>query len=186
MEKKTQFHFFFLFPTVIDDENPTVYTANAIVTVTVILTRKDMNHLFGDDTIKEQTTIDEDNQNGEAKVNNVAPEVATEDQNITAEKRPAWLKQKKGTKKAHKKKSNKKVVPTKSATTPKTGSQQEETPTPKARKKEDKEKNDQESTKEKALAGSDSDAESERSDEEESSNDKKEDTIEDDDSEWEK
>ncbi|XP_043273774.1 translocation protein SEC63 homolog isoform X2 [Venturia canescens] len=173
---------------VIDDENPMVYTANAIVTVTVVLTRKDMKHCFGDDTIKEQTTIDEDNrQNGEAKVNSVPTEVATEEQNNTAEKRPAWLKQKKGTKKAHKKKTNKKVVPTKSATTPKAGSQQEDTPTPKARKKDDKEKNDQETTKEKASAGSDnSDAESERSEEEESSNDKKEATFEDDDSEWEK
>lgn len=43
---------------VIDDENPTVYTAGAIVTVTVSLTRKDMKELFGDDTVKQQPLID--------------------------------------------------------------------------------------------------------------------------------
>jgi len=169
---------------VIDDENPTVYTANAIVTVTVVLTRKDMRHLFGDETVKEQTAIDEEKQNGDGEAN---VEVA-EEQNI-AEKRPAWLKQKKGAKKTNKnKKSNKKVPVAKPAavTTPKPGSQPPQEETPKARKKEEKDKTEQETTKEKAPAGSDSDAESERSEEEESSNDKKEAAFEDDDSEWEK
>lgn len=40
--------------TVIDDEAPTVYTAGAIVTVTVTLLRQDMSTLFGDETAQEK------------------------------------------------------------------------------------------------------------------------------------
>jgi translocation protein SEC63 len=39
---------------VIDDENPTVYTAGAIVTVTVSLVRQNMSVLFGDDTVTDK------------------------------------------------------------------------------------------------------------------------------------
>ena len=35
---------------VIDDENPTVYTAGALVTVTVTLVRHNMSVLFGDES----------------------------------------------------------------------------------------------------------------------------------------
>jgi hypothetical protein len=39
---------------VIDDENPTVYTAGAIVTVTVTLVRQNMNVLFGDNSVSDK------------------------------------------------------------------------------------------------------------------------------------
>lgn len=39
---------------VIDDENPTVYTAGAIVTVTVKLIRQNMSDLFGDDSVTDK------------------------------------------------------------------------------------------------------------------------------------
>lgn len=42
---------------VIDDENSTVVTAGAIVTVTVFLRRTNMKELFGDTTIKEKEII---------------------------------------------------------------------------------------------------------------------------------
>ena len=171
--------------TVIDDENPTVYTANAIVTVTVLLTRKDMRHLFGDETVKEQTSIDEEQQNGDAEAG-----IEPAEEQIPAVKRPAWLKQKKGAKKSSKKRTNKKPLPAKApaATTLKASvNQQEETPKVKKKEdKEEKEKSEQESTKEKVSPGDESEAESDRSEEEESSNDKKDTTFEDDDSEWEK
>ena len=40
-----------------DDENSNVVTAGAIVTVTVVLTRRSMKELFGDSTAKEKATI---------------------------------------------------------------------------------------------------------------------------------
>lgn len=45
------------FIAVIDDENSTVVTADAIVTVTVSLRRTNMKELFGDTTIKEKEII---------------------------------------------------------------------------------------------------------------------------------
>lgn len=45
------------FVLVIDDENSTVVTAGAIVTVTVFLRRTNMKELFGDTTIKEKEII---------------------------------------------------------------------------------------------------------------------------------
>ena len=99
-----------LFISVIDDENSTVYTAGAIVTVTVTLTRKDMSHLFGDDTVKEKTVFEEP----KVEVDEEKDEI--EEQKPAAAKRPAWMKQRKVQKKSHSKKgSNKKAVP-KSAT----------------------------------------------------------------------
>ena len=44
----------FAFIAVIDDENPTVYTAGAIVTVTVTLIRHNMSVLFGDDSVMDK------------------------------------------------------------------------------------------------------------------------------------
>lgn len=38
----------------IDDENPTVYTAGAIVTVTVTLIRNNMSVLFGNESITDR------------------------------------------------------------------------------------------------------------------------------------
>ncbi|CAH1997493.1 unnamed protein product [Acanthoscelides obtectus] len=75
---------------VMDDENPKEVTAKAIVTVTVTLTRKDMSTLFGDETAKIATRI---NENGtEDTKESGAGEPANE---AAANKRPAWLKQQK-------------------------------------------------------------------------------------------
>lgn len=160
---------------VIDDENPTVYTAGAIVTVTVSLTRKDMKELFGDDTVKQQPLID-DSKTGEA-------DEVVEEQNQTA-KKPSWLRQRKGQKKSHKKGPNKKSAPTKNIQTQsQSGNNSAQTNTPNARKKEDKV--EKESSKDKLSEDSESEAESERS-EDEDSNNKKDVSIDDDDTDWEK
>lgn len=72
-----------------DDDNPNEVTAGAIVTVTVVLIRKNMSTLFGDEQAKVSTEITE---NGTDEVKEIAGDTASE--NIV--KRPAWLKQKKG------------------------------------------------------------------------------------------
>ncbi|XP_076676846.1 translocation protein Sec63 [Andrena cerasifolii] len=154
---------------VIDDENPTVYTTGAIVTVTVSLTRKDMKELFGDDTVKEQTMIDDDS----SKMDEVITDKLSEEQNHSVKKR-TWLKQKKGQKKSHKKGTSKKPASVKNA---------QQTNTPNARKKEDKV--EKESSKDKLSDDSDSDADSDRS-EDEDSHDKKDVSIDDDDTDWER
>jgi hypothetical protein len=48
------FTFTILCFTVIDDENPTVYTAGALVTVTVTLVRQNMSVLFESDSVTER------------------------------------------------------------------------------------------------------------------------------------
>ncbi|XP_050458464.1 translocation protein SEC63 homolog [Cataglyphis hispanica] len=163
---------------VIDDENPTVYTAGAIVTVTVSLTRKDMRHLFGDDSVNEQTMID-DNKTG----NEVIDEASEEQNQSTKAAKPAWLKQKKGQKKSHKKGTNKKPAPTKNTQAQSQTAANNTHHTPNARKKDDK--IEKESSKEKLSDVSDSEAESDRSDDEDS-HDKKDASLDDDDTEWEK
>ncbi|GAB1861954.1 Translocation protein SEC63-like protein [Camponotus japonicus] len=165
---------------VIDDENPTVYTAGAIVTVTVSLTRKNMRHLFGDDSINEQTMIDDNKTGGEA-----IDEASEEQNHSTKAAKPAWLKQKKGQKKSHKKGTNKKPAPVKNmqAQSQTVANNIQHSNTPNSRKKDDK--MEKESSKEKLSDVSDSEAESERSDDEDS-HDKKDVSFEDDDTEWEK
>lgn len=164
----------------IDDENPTVYTAGAIVTVTVSLTRKYMRHLFGDDSINEQTMIDDNKAGGEA-----IDEASEEQNHSTKAAKPAWLKQKKGQKKSHKKGTNKKLPPVKNiqAQSQTVANNTQHSNTPNARKKDDK--MEKESSKEKLSDASDSEAESDRSDDEDS-HDKKDVSFEDDDTEWEK
>lgn len=168
---------------VIDDENPTVYTAGAIVTVTVSLTRKDMKYLFGDDSVNEQTMIDDTKAGGEAI------DEASEEQNqaTKAAAKPAWLKQKKGQKKSHKKGTNKKPAPAKNvqaqSQSQTVANNTQHSNTPNARKKDDK--TEKESSKEKLSDISDSEAESDRSDDEDS-HDKKDASLDDDDTEWEK
>lgn len=162
----------------IDDENPTVYTAGAIVTVTVSLTRKDMRHLFGDDSVNEQTMID-DNKTG----NEVIDEASEEQNQSTKAAKPAWLKQKKGQKKSHKKGTNKKPAPIKNTQAQSQTVANNTQHTPNARKKDDK--IEKESSKEKLSDVSDSEAESDRSDDEDS-HDKKDASLDDDDTEWEK
>ncbi|KAF7989141.1 hypothetical protein HCN44_007451 [Aphidius gifuensis] len=182
---------------VIDDDNPTVYTAEAIVTVTVTLIRKNMRELFGDETIKENINDDDDeggksgNGNGNANDDNNDTVTNTNDEQNTLNKKssnaPAWLKQKRGQKKLNKKgkqKIGKKII------------------TPKLignkimnnnnNNKIDDDKND-DLTKDKTDS-SDSDGESEKSgggggggDDDNVIDEKKEDTTpEDDDAEWDK
>lgn len=73
-----------------DDENPKEVTADAIVTVTVTLIRRDMSTLFGDETVKEATQIVE---NGPEEGKEEAGDAVNE---TVSAKRPAWMKQKKG------------------------------------------------------------------------------------------
>ncbi|XP_012272858.1 translocation protein SEC63 homolog [Orussus abietinus] len=170
---------FKVYSEVIDDENPTVYTAGAIVTVTVSLSRKDMRELFGDDTVKEQTIID-DSKAG-VETNGEVPE----EQNQVA-KKPAWLRQRKGAKKSHKKGTNKKTVsakPTQPVVQNNAAAPQSNTPN--AKKKDDV-KEDADQGKDRVSDISDSEADSERSEEEDSSHEKKESTLDDDDTEWER
>ncbi|XP_043260780.1 translocation protein SEC63 homolog isoform X1 [Colletes gigas] len=163
---------------VIGDENPTVYTAGAVVTVTVSLTRKDMKHLFGDDTVKEQVMIEDSKATAEPT------DEVSEEQNQSV-KKPAWLRQKKGQKKSHKKGTSKKSTSVKNAQTQSQSgnSNAQQTNTPNSRKKEDK--IEKESSKDKLSDVSDSDVDSDRSDDEDS-HDKKDVAVDDDDTEWER
>ncbi|XP_015595625.1 translocation protein SEC63 homolog [Cephus cinctus] len=175
---------------VIDDENPTVYTAGAIVTVTVSLTRKDMRTLFGDNTVKEQTILDD----SKAAAGDPSEEAAEEESQTV--KKPAWLRQRKGPKKSNKKNTNKKSAPAKSGQQSQPGNvlqhqQQQQTNTPNSRKKEDgKESSNKDpardSVKERLSDVSDSEVDSDRSDDEDSSHIKKDSAVDDDDTEWEK
>ncbi|CAG9560248.1 unnamed protein product [Danaus chrysippus] len=79
---------------VIDDENPTVVTAGAIVTVTVFLRRTDMKELFGDTTIKEKNIKDEEDGGGENAEKGENGENDKTEKKDTF-KRPVWMKQKK-------------------------------------------------------------------------------------------
>lgn len=54
MISKLKLYIYFIFYSVIDDEATTVYTAGAIVTVTVQLKRQDMKVLFGDETYSDK------------------------------------------------------------------------------------------------------------------------------------
>lgn len=166
---------------VIDDENPTVYTAGAIVTVTVSLTRKDMKHLFGDDSVNEQTMIDDSKAGGE-----MIDEMSEEQNQSAKAAKPAWLKKKKSQKKSHKKSVNKKAAPTKNVQTASqtvANNTQHAGNALNAKKKDDK--SEKESSKEKLSDVSDSEIESDRSDDEDS-HDKKDVSLDDDDTEWEK
>ncbi|OXU27217.1 hypothetical protein TSAR_007043 [Trichomalopsis sarcophagae] len=145
---------------VIDDENSTEYTAGAIVTVTVTLTRKDMAHLFGDDTVKEKTVIEDSKEDVEKEKDEA------DDQNQAAAKKPAWMRQRKVQKKSHSKKGpNKKPASTKPTTAASENgvSSQQNSASPKI-KKEKKEDKEAKETKEKANASDASDSEANKSD----------------------
>ncbi|XP_049866139.1 translocation protein SEC63 homolog [Pectinophora gossypiella] len=79
---------------VIDDENSTVVTAGAIVTVTVFLRRTNMRELFGDTTIKEKE-IKEEEEGGENAEKGDNDKAEKNDKNDKKEtfKRPVWMKQ---------------------------------------------------------------------------------------------
>lgn len=66
---------------VIDDENPTVYTACAIVTVTVTLVRQNMNVLFGNETVQDKhETISEEPSTGTNEEQDENEQVKKEEQ----------------------------------------------------------------------------------------------------------
>ncbi|XP_045764249.1 translocation protein SEC63 homolog [Maniola jurtina] len=90
---------------VIDDENSTVVTAGAIVTVTVLLRRTNMKELFGDTTIKEKTLKEEEDGGGDAteKAENDKNNKTDKNEKKDVYKRPVWMKQKKGPAKKGKK-----------------------------------------------------------------------------------
>lgn len=163
---------------VIDDENPTEVTAGAIVTVTVTLIRHNMSTLFGDQTIREVQTIHENGVEGEHKEG--AGDV--ENENESAVKRPAWLKQKKGGSKKTTKKSNKQNKVANNIVKPKP----EESPiVDKAKPKEEKLKpkdDDSEDSDVSELEDTNTNDNADRSSEEEV----KSSSVEDDDQEWEK
>lgn len=152
------------------------------MTVTVSLTRKDMKHLFGDNTVKEQTIID-DAKSGAA---GEGSEEVVEEENQTV-KKPAWVRQRKGPKKSNKKGSNKKAPAPKAAPaqTQATATSTQQNNTPNARRK-DEAKVEKDPSKDGGSDVSDTELESERSDEEESSHDKKDSAVDDDDTEWER
>jgi len=77
---------------VIDDEATKVYTAGAIVTVTIVLVRQNMKILFGDDSIKEKTV--NDTEEAEEKKEEKEQKV----------QKPVWQKQNKKQKSSKKKK----------------------------------------------------------------------------------
>ncbi|KAK9503190.1 hypothetical protein O3M35_011812 [Rhynocoris fuscipes] len=166
---------------VIDDEASTVYTAGAIVTVTVTLVRKNMKTLFGDETVKEKhCNIDSDIK--ESGDNRVEEENKEKEQN----KKPVWQKQqRKSGKKSGKKqqpkkqqhKENKSNVHNKNETNKKP----EEKSSQEIPKKETPPPCDRESSADESDL---SDEEPDRSDDE-SGGDKKGSSVEDDD-DWEK
>lgn len=86
---------------VIDDEATTVYTAGAIVTVTVTLIRRDMSVLFGDESANNDDNADETENNQEKETQNVA-------------KKPIWQKQNRRSKNTKNKKFSRKVTKTSS------------------------------------------------------------------------
>ncbi|XP_039748998.1 translocation protein SEC63 homolog [Pararge aegeria] len=103
---------------VIDDENSTVVTAGAIVTVTVLLRRTNMKELFGDTTVKEKALKEDEEGGGDIAEKGENDKNNKTDKNDKKDvyKRPVWMKQKKGTAKKVKKPAAKQQV--KPAATP--------------------------------------------------------------------
>ncbi|CAK1553549.1 unnamed protein product [Leptosia nina] len=165
---------------VIDDENSTVVTAGAIVTVTVLLQRTNMKELFGDTTIKEKNKMKDDvegaGDNGENDKTDKNDKTEKNDKKDVY-KRPVWMKQnkkpiKKGKKPVAKQQAKPTVAP---SATPPPADKEKKPKEPK--KKEDGEESDGGSSDE---SGSQSDA----SDNE--SRDKSSGGEDDDDDQWEK
>jgi translocation protein SEC63 len=89
---------------VIDDENPTVYTAGAIVTVTVTLVRNYMSGLFGDESVTDKHEQQDASSliKGEEEEEDIKKE--------TVARKPVWQKQKKGKKGGKKSAKNQKFA----------------------------------------------------------------------------
>lgn len=159
---------------VIDDENSTVVTAGAIVTVTVFLRRTNMKELFGDTTIKEKQIKDDEEavtENGEK------PDQDKNDKKETF-KRPVWMKQQ--TKKHAPSKKSKKPVAAKVQAKPAPA-----TPPPSNDTKKTKEPKKKDDEGEDSEVGSSDESASRSSASEDESRDKSS-GPEDDDDQWEK
>lgn len=159
---------------VIDDENSTVVTAGAIVTVTVFLRRTNMKELFGDTTIKEKQIKDDEEavtENGEK------PDQDKNDKKETF-KRPVWMKQQ--TKKHAPSKKSKKPVAAKVQVKPAPA-----TPPPSNDTKKTKEPKKKDDEGEDSEVGSSDESASRSSASEDESRDKSS-GPEDDDDQWEK
>ncbi|CAG4937291.1 unnamed protein product [Colias eurytheme] len=147
---------------VIDDENSTVVTAGAIVTVTVLLQRTNMKELFGDTTIKEKNNIKDEEDGAGAE---------------TAPKRPVWMKQgKKPVKKTKKPVAKQQVKAAPAAPAP-------PSPPPADVKKKEPKKKDEDGEESEAGSSDESGTHSDLSDNE--SRDKSS-AVDDDDDQWEK
>ena len=133
-----------------------------------------MSTLFGDQSIPEAQSINENSIEGEPKESGDA-----ENEAESAVKRPAWLKQKKGSSKKSTKKSNKQNRIANNVIKPKT----EGSPiVDKAKPKEEKVKPKEEESDESDASEPDTNENNDRSSEEEV----KSSSVEDDDQEWEK
>ncbi|XP_034238792.1 translocation protein SEC63 homolog [Thrips palmi] len=86
---------------VVDDENPTLYTAGATVTVTVTLVRRNLGDVM-------MTTDDSEETEVNGTTNNFDDEEEEKDEEDAKPKRPVWLKQQRKTKKGGNKKGAKK------------------------------------------------------------------------------
>lgn len=80
---------------VIDDENSTVVTAGAIVTVTVFLRRTNMKELFGNTSVKEKNAIKDEEEGGGENGENDKNDKTEKNDKKDSQKRPVWMKQKK-------------------------------------------------------------------------------------------
>ncbi|CAK1604071.1 unnamed protein product [Parnassius mnemosyne] len=167
---------------VIDDENSTVVTAGAIVTVTVSLRRTNMKELFGDTTLKEKETIKE-NEEGGGGENGEKVENDKNEKNDKKDtfKRPVWMKQtRKQSKKSKKTATNKqqpvKPAPVNTTVTPPVTNDTKKTKEPK-KKDDDGEESD---------FGSSDESGSHSSCSEDESRDKSSAAEDDDDDQWER
>ncbi|VVC92869.1 unnamed protein product [Leptidea sinapis] len=162
---------------VIDDENSTVVTAGAIVTVTVLLQRTNLKELLGDTSIKEKQIIKDDD---EAAGDNADKENDKNEKNDKKEtaKRPVWMKQvkKHPAKKSKKPAAKQPVKPAAPATPPPPSAEA------KKEKKEPKKKDD-EAEESEAGSSDESGTHSDASDDESRDNVS---AVDDDDDQWEK
>ncbi|XP_066991282.1 translocation protein SEC63 homolog [Anabrus simplex] len=167
---------------VIDDENPTVYTAGAIVTVTVTLIRNNLSGLFGDETaVDKHELIESSVQTGQGDVEPAADE-EEEPKKEEHVKKPVWQKQQKKGKKGGKKGSRNQKPNSRSTPAKKI---EDKAPSFEAPEVNGNKKQPTDTGDESEL----SDDEAERSDEDDEQNstgDKKYSSVEDDDTEWEK
>ncbi|XP_069688937.1 translocation protein SEC63 homolog isoform X2 [Periplaneta americana] len=167
---------------VIDDENPTEYTAGAIVTVTVTLIRQNMSILFGDDSVSEK------HEQQDTQTFSKPEEEEEEDKREEQVKKPVWQKQQKRGKKGGKK-SAKNQKP--SGRIVNTKKNEEKTATAATENTHSKHETSRKTAMETGDESEGSDDEADHSDDDDnedqhSQGDTKGSTAEDDDTEWEK